>query len=97
LKRVLQINKYYPPWIGGVEQVVWDLAEGLASDFEMAVLACDLRRRTVERSAAGCEVTRSFAPAALLSMPLSAQLVSDFYRLSRKADILHFHHPFPLA
>jgi rhamnosyl/mannosyltransferase len=97
VKRVLQINKYYPPWIGGVEQVVSDLAEGLASEFEMAVLACDLRRRGVERSAAGCGVTRSFAPAALLSMPLSAQFVSDFYRLSRKADVLHFHHPFPLA
>lgn len=97
MKRVLQVNKFYPPWIGGVEQVVRDLAEGLASDFEMSVLACSLGKRSVEQSAAGCRIVRSSAPASLLSMPLSVQFVSDFYRLARKADLLHFHHPFPLA
>ena len=97
MNRVLQVNKFYPPWIGGVERVVQDLAEGLGPEFQVRVLACDRKRQLDERSAAGALVTRSVAPATLLSMPLSVQFVSDFYRLAKDADLVHLHHPFPLA
>jgi len=38
--KVLQINKLYYPWIGGVEKVVQDIAEGLNDKVDMEVLAC---------------------------------------------------------
>jgi hypothetical protein len=38
--RVLQINKLYYPWVGGVEKVVQDISEGLKDKVNIEVLAC---------------------------------------------------------
>ncbi|MDW8001814.1 MAG: glycosyltransferase [Deltaproteobacteria bacterium] len=41
--KVLQINKLYYPWVGGVEKVVPLIAEGLSNRIQMSVLVCQPR------------------------------------------------------
>lgn len=38
--KILQVNKLYHPWIGGIEKVVQDIAEGLKDRVDMDVLVC---------------------------------------------------------
>jgi len=56
--KILQINKLYYPWIGGVEKVVQQIAEGLdgKNDFEMKVLCCQARGRRKEEMINGAKV-----------------------------------------
>ena len=98
-QKILQINKFYYPWLGGVETVVKDIADSLNGqpDWQIDVLACQPRgRRTVE-NINGATVYRAASYGKLLGMPLSL----DFFRLLKKLwsdyDQVIIHHPFPLV
>jgi hypothetical protein len=43
--RILQVNKFYAPWIGGIEKVAQDIAEGVQAfpDVHCEVLVCNHR------------------------------------------------------
>jgi len=97
--KILQINKLYPPHLGGVENVVKDIAEFLAKDasWQSDVLVCQEKgKRQIEKSN-GVNIFRSASFGRLLSLPISF----DFFRLFKKIysnyDLLLIHHPFPLA
>lgn len=95
--RVLHINKLYPPHVGGVEQVVRLLAEGLAGreDVQAAVLACNEGLRTLRETVRGVEVTRVGSLGRVRSEPLAPAFPRHL--LHAGADIYHFHTPFPLG
>ena len=95
--RVLQVNKLYYPWIGGVEKVVQQIAEGLCDKVEMEVLACSPRGKGSSSIVNGVRITLAGSLGMLFSMPLSFSFPFLFRRISRGRDILHFHMPFPLA
>jgi rhamnosyl/mannosyltransferase len=95
--KVLQVNKFYPPVVGGVERVVQDVARGLRDEYEMRVLACDRKGGRAPSRVDGVPVTRAAAGAVVLSMPLSFSFYPWFRRLARGADLIHLHHPFPLG
>lgn len=47
--RILQVNKFYHPWTGGVETIVRQIAEGLKDKARMEVLVCQPKgKRTLE-------------------------------------------------
>jgi len=46
--KVLQVNKLYAPFIGGVERTVQDIAEGLKDKVDMKVLVCQPKGRTTK-------------------------------------------------
>jgi len=94
--RVLQVNKLYPPPRAGVEVVVQDIAEDLAAAGDgSAVLASGRVPGAVD--AGGVTVTRSRSLGSLLRMPVAPGMISDLRRLSREADVILLHHPFPLG
>lgn len=95
--KVLQINKLYYPWIGGVERTVQDIAEGLKDEVHVEVLACQPRGRGVCEAINGVNVTKASSGGIYLGMPLSFTFPWLLARKSRQADILHFHLPFPLG
>ena len=37
---VLQVGKYYPPYMGGIETVLGDLTEVLRDEYDVRVLVC---------------------------------------------------------
>lgn len=87
---------YYPDTFGGIEQVIYQLAEGgvkenihstvftHSPDFKEEVSILD--HHTIHRVKTFCE----FA-----STPFSFKAVPTFRRLAQSADIIHYHFPYP--
>ena len=96
--RVLQVNKAYHPTVGGVEQVVRALAEGLRDrGHESAVLAATERGRGRRERVRGVPVTRVTSLGTALSVPLAPTFPIRLRSLAREADLVHYHLPNPLA
>ncbi len=95
--KILQVNKLYYPYTGGVERVVQQIAEGLAEQTEMKVLVCNKDRETVVETINGVEVQRSGSFAMLGNLPLSIKFIRDFQKMAKNYDIVHFHMPFPIG
>ncbi len=101
--KVLQINKFYHPVIGGVETVVKQLAEGIngGGGFTVDVLVCNDRYttpgKTVSERINGVHVTKAASLGVLFSMPVSLAFIALFRKVWRQYDVLHVHLPFPLA
>jgi rhamnosyl/mannosyltransferase len=95
--RVLQVNKFYPPWVGGVEVVVQNIAEGLSGKTDMKVLVCQPGGKGENDSYKGVPIIRSSSFGIFFSMPISIRFISDLRSLVKNADIVHFHNPFPLG
>jgi len=95
--RVLQVNKFYPPVIGGVETVVQNIADGLRSLVSMRVLVCAKKGKRTTEAHNGVTLIRASNWGTLLSMPLSLDFLAQYRKESKKADIIQLHAPFPLA
>lgn len=95
--KVLQMNKHYPPHIGGVEKVVKDIAEGLCQQrFRVRVLVChDAPGPTTVSREGGVAVVRARSFGRVMSLPVSPQYLLLMWRLWRWCDIVHWHAPFP--
>lgn len=102
--KILQINKLYHPWIGGVEQHVKDLSEGLViNGHDVSVLAISENSKKQLTPINNVQVTKVpnhiykfFKKVLLFSMPIN--IFFPFYlRKLSKNRILHFHLPNPLA
>ncbi|MDR0375327.1 MAG: glycosyltransferase [Treponema sp.] len=95
--KILQINKFYTPWVGGVERVVQDIAEGLNDKSDMRALVCQSKGKAEETIVNNIRVSRSSSLGILYSMPVSFDFIFKLWKLSKQRDILLVHTPFPLA
>jgi glycosyltransferase involved in cell wall biosynthesis len=95
--RILQVNKLYYPWIGGVEKVVQDIAEALRDRVDMEVLVCQPQGRGSCDVVNGVRIYRAGSVGVYLSSPVSFSFPFYLRKLSRGKDIVHFHMPFPLG
>ena len=93
--KIVQINKLYAPWIGGVESHVQQLAEQLALSYSVSVLCCSPNSVGESTILNGVHVDRQPSFGIHLGMPISLAFVRAMRRII--ADILHFHLPNPLA
>jgi rhamnosyl/mannosyltransferase len=93
--KVWQISKLYPPVVGGVENHLAVLANGLKDRAETKVLVANTTLRTEIEKRGNLEVIRLGSLGKLFSLPLSFLFPVWFRRLD--GDILHFHLPCPLA
>ena len=96
---ILLVNKMYDPDIGGVETVVKEYAEFLKQHDNVSVLCINKRfsLKTHIEHKNGITVYRCASFGTYFSMPISLVFFIYLFFLSRKADIIHFHEPFPLA
>jgi glycosyltransferase involved in cell wall biosynthesis len=95
--RILHLAKYYWPRSGGMERVVQTLAEGAANlGHHVEVVAVEARGRDPAsgRSRSRSSVTRAFSFAALGSQEIAPGYIAAAWK---RADIIHLHHPHPLA
>ena len=96
--KILHVNKFYTPVLGGIERVVQDIAEGLEKKgYTNEVLACGGKWRGGVEDINGIRVYRAGRVGMLLGMPISLSFFSLFRKRVKEADAVFLHHPFPLA
>lgn len=93
--RVLHVGKFYPPTMGGIETHLQNLCIELRDLVDVNVLVSNAGPDTVEDIVEGVPVTRVGTKATLSAAPISPGLVSRIRR--EAADIVHLHHPNPIA
>jgi rhamnosyl/mannosyltransferase len=93
--RVLQVGKYYDPYMGGIETHLSMLCRGLLESHEVDVLVCNTARRTVHERVGGVPVTRAGAWAHAFSTHFTPALVSELSK--RTYDVVHIHTPNPMG
>ncbi|MBN2865413.1 MAG: glycosyltransferase family 4 protein [Thiotrichales bacterium] len=95
--KVLHFYKTYrPESFGGVEQVIYQLCEGGQSQGVESEVLYLSRRGSARNQKVGHHVShRSKLDFEVASTGFSVVAMRDFYQLSRQADIVHFHYPWP--
>lgn len=97
--RILQVNKLYYPWVGGVETVARDIAEHFNAQEGCSVvnLVCTPRGKRQFEEVNGVPTHRAASWGIFAGMPISFDFFSLFKDLAKEADVIILHHPFPLA
>jgi len=95
---VLHVGKYYYPMVGGIEQVVKTIAEGLnGHGFSTRVLAAVPRGSGDRTTINGVSVQKAASIGEVSSVPIAPFFPVHLANAGRTADVLHFHLPNPLA
>lgn len=95
--KVLHFYKtYYPDSFGGVEQVIYQLANGSTSlGIETTVFALSPNRLDKVILVDGHAVYRCHSDIQVASTDFSLGAFSQFRQLAEKTDIVHYHFPWP--
>src|SRR5262245_726629 len=94
--RVLFVYKDYFPIVGGIENHIRLLAEGLIQEgIEAKVLVTHPGSSTQHEIIEGVPVTKAGRLFTLSSAPVSLALYPWLYRLEAGVDIAHLHFPYP--
>jgi rhamnosyl/mannosyltransferase len=96
--KILQFGRFYPPSMGGTQQVMYEQSEGLAKKgYECDVLCSNTEAKYIEDQYDGYKVFRTRSYGMLLSTSITPQLIYKLYKLAPKYDIIHVHAPDPMA
>jgi rhamnosyl/mannosyltransferase len=93
--RVLQLGKYYYPYMGGIENHLYLLCSELKEQVDLDVVVCNTRRRTVREQVEGVAVTRCAEVAHAASTSVCPTMPLELSR--RDYDLIHFHFPHPVG
>lgn len=96
---MLQVGKFFPPVVGGIESATWELAEGLSrAGIENAVLCAAMDGTTVrERWPAGYSVVRAGSWGRVLSTSVAPAMFGLLREAAARHDVIHLHMPDPMA
>jgi len=97
-KKILHIPNYYPPHIGGIEDVCHSIVISLP-EFEHQVICFHDQKQTVTEIVEGVQVTRCSVWKKLFSQSVSFSFYKELKRIFKTfdPDIVHFHTPNPLS
>lgn len=95
--KMLQVNKLYPPYVGGIERFVRILSEEQCKFAEVDALVCQVKGKKEVTVQEGVKVTRASCIGIYYSMPLSLQFLTEFRKTCNDYDVITLHTPFPLA
>ncbi len=97
--KILQVNKLYSPWIGGVETVAQDIAEYFNAKEGVSVtnLVCQPKGARISDEVNCVPIHRAASWGTVSGMPLSLDFFGLFRDCIADADVVILHHPFPLA
>ncbi len=93
--RVLQLGKYYYPYMGGIENHLYTLCNELRPHVEVEAIVCNSERRTVDESVNGVRVTRCAQVVDVASVSLCPAMPLTLSQ--RNYTILHNHFPHPMG
>jgi rhamnosyl/mannosyltransferase len=93
--KVLQLGKYYPPYMGGIETHLRQLCGELKSKVDLDVVVCNSEMREADDEVEGVRVHRCAELAKVASTSLCPTMPLALSR--RDYDILHIHFPHPMG
>lgn len=95
---VLQLGKHYPPDIGGIESVIFNLAEGLnAIGVKCDVLCSNTINKDREDNFGDYKVIRTSCLWKTFSCSISPGLISKLKEIQSRYDVITVHLPDPMA
>jgi len=96
--KILHIPNYYPPHIGGIEDVCHSIVAALP-EFENQVICFNDKKQTVKEMYEGIQVIRCGVWDKLFSQSVSFSFYKELKQVFKtfKPDIVHFHTPNPLS
>lgn len=100
MKRVLQIDNYMFPHIGGIEQVTRDILNSIkGEDYEQRVLCFNHEKGTITDQVDGVDVTRVNCQAKVASQSIAMSYGKELKKImkSYNPDIVIFHYPNPFV
>jgi rhamnosyl/mannosyltransferase len=96
--KILQLGKFYPVK-GGVEKVMYDLTQGLSEKGIYCDMMCTVEGKTNQiirlndyGKILGCKTIVKIA-----ATTLSFSMIHQLKKICRQYDIIHIHHPDPMA
>jgi rhamnosyl/mannosyltransferase len=97
--RILHLSKFYPPVMGGIESVAFELAEGMNRlGHRVDVLCADTGRSTrIDTAALGYTIVRAGSFGRLLSTSLAPAMAWWARRICADYDVIHVQMPDPMA
>jgi glycosyltransferase involved in cell wall biosynthesis len=97
--KILQISKFYPPVMGGIESVAFELTEGMNRlGLKTDVLCANTTFSTShEISSAGYKIVRAGSLGKFLSTSMSPSLLLQARRMCDDYDVIHVQMPDPMA
>ena len=94
--RILHLYKDYFPVLGGIENHIKWLAEGMAArGHDVCVLVTNTGRSDVAETVNGVSVVKVSRHFNISSAPIGLGMAGQLRRLGRDADIVHLHAPYP--
>lgn len=102
--KILQVNKYYHPHIGGIETVVKDIHEVLVNENIQSDVLCiaEENKDTIESSRAGFDgvantIYKQARTGVIFGMPISWSFLRKYKEIASQYDLIILHHPFPFG
>jgi len=89
--RVVELGKYYPPYVGGIENNTRHCCLELAKDHDVTALVFHTGRRTVRETVEGIPVVRVGSWARIASQEIAPTLGRHLRALA--PDVIHLHAP----
>ena len=94
--RILHLYKDYIPVLGGIENHIKWLAEGMAArGHDVRVLVTNTGRGDVAETINGVRVVKVSRHFNISSAPIGLGMAGELRRMGRDADIVHLHAPYP--
>jgi glycosyltransferase involved in cell wall biosynthesis len=93
--RILQIGKFYPPHMGGIETHLETLSHELCNHASVHLVVANDARRRASSNYAGVTVSRMARMFTVASTPICLGMVQEIRRAA--AEIVHLHTPNPFG
>ena len=96
--KILQFGKFYYPVFGGMERTMYEITEGFnAEGITCDVLCSNTKPHSEVSRFDHYTVYRAASYGLINSAPISPKLISKLWKLHKSYDIIHIHHPDPMA
>jgi len=96
--RVLQLGKFYPPDLGGIETAIFNITEELNQrGIKCDVLCSNSKMEYQEDVINGYVVYRTKSFGKIASTSITPQMIFKLREIIHKYDLIHVHHPDPMA
>jgi len=96
--KILQFGKFYPPHWGGMEAVIFELTEHLNRvGIKCDVLCSNDHNKTIHEKRNQYSIIRAATIKKIAGTAISARLIIELWKVRRNYDIIHLHHPDPMA